>query len=77
MDGGVRRGTDVFKALALGARAVFVVAPSCSALPTAYANNLKRPRILNDELKHAMLFSGTASLATLGASCCRAYCLSD
>ena len=27
MDGGVRKGTDVFKALALGARAVFLGRP--------------------------------------------------
>ena len=28
MDGGVRRGTDVFKALAVGARAVFIGRPA-------------------------------------------------
>lgn len=28
MDGGVRRGTDVFKALAMGARAVFIGRPA-------------------------------------------------
>jgi isopentenyl diphosphate isomerase/L-lactate dehydrogenase-like FMN-dependent dehydrogenase len=28
-DGGVRRGTDVFKALALGASAVILAAPMC------------------------------------------------
>lgn len=27
-DGGIRRGTDVFKALALGAKAVMVIIPS-------------------------------------------------
>lgn len=32
MDGGVRSGTDVFKALALGARAVFIGRPAIYAL---------------------------------------------
>jgi len=32
MDGGVRTGTDVLKALALGARAVFIGRPALYAL---------------------------------------------
>ena len=32
VDGGVRLGTDVFKALALGARAVFIGRPAIYAL---------------------------------------------
>ncbi len=32
IDGGVRNGTDVFKALAVGAKAVFVGRPICWAL---------------------------------------------
>ena len=38
MDGGVRRGTDVFKALALGAKAVFLGRPILWGL--AYQVNL-------------------------------------
>ncbi|KAG6961231.1 hypothetical protein JG688_00009209 [Phytophthora aleatoria] len=67
MDGGVRRGTDVFKALALGARAVFVGRPVLFGLAhSGEAGVSSVLRILNDELKHAMLFSGTASLADIG-----------
>ncbi|KAF1786191.1 Aldolase-type TIM barrel [Phytophthora cactorum] len=67
MDGGVRRGTDVFKALALGARAVFVGRPVLFGLAhSGKAGVSSVLRILNDELKHAMLFSGTASLADIG-----------
>ncbi|KAI9916663.1 hypothetical protein PsorP6_017903 [Peronosclerospora sorghi] len=78
LDGGVRRGTDVFKALALGARAVFLGRPILFGLAHSVrgiwyrliqwmgedgvANVL---RILNNELKHAMLFSGTATLADI------------
>ena len=32
MDGGVRHGTDIFKALALGAKAVFIGRPAIYAL---------------------------------------------
>ncbi|KAI9983240.1 hypothetical protein PInf_007169 [Phytophthora infestans] len=59
MDGGVRRGTDVFKALALGACAIFVGRPGEAGVSSVL-------RVLNAELKHAMLFAGTASLADIG-----------
>ncbi|KAK1937933.1 Peroxisomal (S)-2-hydroxy-acid oxidase GLO5 [Phytophthora citrophthora] len=67
MDGGIRRGTDVFKALSLGARAVFIGRPVLFGLAhSGEAGVLSVLRILNNELKHAMLFSGTASLADIG-----------
>ncbi|KAF1781435.1 Aldolase-type TIM barrel [Phytophthora cactorum] len=67
LDGGVRRGTDVFKALALGARAVFLGRPVLFGLAHSGEAGVSNVlRILNDELKHAMLFSGTAKLADIG-----------
>lgn len=67
MDGGVRRGTDVFKALALGARAVFIGRPVLWGLSHSGEDGvLSVLRILNEELKHAMLFAGTKSLADIG-----------
>uniref|UniRef100_A0AAV1UZM8 FMN hydroxy acid dehydrogenase domain-containing protein n=1 Tax=Peronospora matthiolae TaxID=2874970 RepID=A0AAV1UZM8_9STRA len=67
MDGGIRRGTDVFKALALGARAVFLGRPVLFGLAhSGEAGVSSVLRILNEELKHVMLFSGTASLADIG-----------
>uniref|UniRef100_K3X2I6 FMN hydroxy acid dehydrogenase domain-containing protein n=1 Tax=Globisporangium ultimum (strain ATCC 200006 / CBS 805.95 / DAOM BR144) TaxID=431595 RepID=K3X2I6_GLOUD len=66
LDGGVRRGTDVFKALALGARAVFVGRPVLWGLShSGEAGVSSVLEILNDELKHAMLFSGTRQLADI------------
>ncbi|CAH0516643.1 unnamed protein product [Peronospora belbahrii] len=67
MDGGVRRGTDVFKALALGARAVFLGRPILFGLAHSGEEGVSNVlRLLNEELKHAMLFSGTAKLADIG-----------
>lgn len=42
MDGGVRRGTDVFKALALGARAVLVGRPYLWGLAVAGEEGVRR-----------------------------------
>jgi (S)-2-hydroxy-acid oxidase len=51
-DGGVRRGTDVFKALALGANCVFIGRPVLYGLAVnGQAGVEKVLTILNDELK--------------------------
>ena len=59
VDGGIRRGTDVLKALALGARAVLVGRPVVFALaaggPLAVARCL---RLLRDEFEIAMALCG-------------------
>ncbi|KAJ2834573.1 Lactoylglutathione lyase [Coemansia furcata] len=63
LDGGVRRGTDVFKALALGASAVFLGRPVLWAL--AYDGERGVAQMLatiNDELRLAMALAGCASL---------------
>ena len=63
LDGGVRRGTDVLKALALGARAVFVGRPALWGLAYAGEAGVRAVwNILNKELELAMALSGTATV---------------
>lgn len=58
-DGGVRRGTDVLKALALGARAVFLGRPILWALAAGGKVGVEKVLdIMNEELKEAMLCTG-------------------
>ena len=63
MDGGIRRGTDIFKALALGATAVCVGRPYLYGLG-AYGEKgvAKVLAILDSELQRTMQFAGTTSL---------------
>ena len=64
VDGGIRRGTDVLKALALGARAVLIGRPYVHALAVAGARGVAHAlRLLRDELEIAMALSGCATLA--------------
>ena len=59
MDGGVRRGTDVLKALAMGARAVFIGRPVLWGLAYNGQEGVERVlQILRDELNTAMMLSG-------------------
>ncbi len=66
VDGGIRRGTDVLTALALGARAVLVGRPIVAALsvdgPQGVAHAL---RLLRDELEIAMALSGVTTLSAV------------
>lgn len=69
MDGGIRRGTDVVKAIALGANAVLVGKPVCFGLACAGAEGVtKVMEILRNELKLAMALTGKATLASLDRS---------
>lgn len=64
VDGGIRRGTDVLKALALGARAVLIGRPILWALSLHGADGVKTVlQHLRTELVHAMQLTGTARLA--------------
>ena len=64
VDGGIRRGTDVLKAVALGARAVLVGRPYVHALACAGALGVAHVlRLLRDELEIAMALCGCATLA--------------
>lgn len=66
VDGGIRRGTDVLKALALGAQGVLIGRPQVHALaaegPLGVARLL---RILRDELQVAMALTGCANIADI------------
>jgi 4-hydroxymandelate oxidase len=64
VDGGIRRGTDVLKAIALGADAVLVGRPHVHALAVAGAHGVAHVlRLLRDELEIAMALCGIAQLA--------------
>jgi 4-hydroxymandelate oxidase len=68
VDGGVRRGTDVIKALALGARAVLVGRPVLWALATGGAEGVTSVlRDLVDELELAMALCGCPALGDVTA----------
>ena len=69
VDGGIRRGTDVLKAVALGAHAVMVGRPVVHALASGGAPAVARMvRLLRDELEMAMALTGCRTLADAGAS---------
>jgi 4-hydroxymandelate oxidase len=64
VDGGIRRGTDVLKAVALGASAVLVGRAPLFALAAAGPQGVAQAlRWLRDELEIALALSGCASLA--------------
>ena len=69
VDGGIRRGSDVLKAIALGARAVLIGRPIlwglCVAGEQGATNVLK---ILRRELDEAMLLCGCTKLSDIDRS---------
>jgi 4-hydroxymandelate oxidase len=66
LDGGVRRGTDVLKALALGASAVMIGQPIMHALAVAGAVGvLHLLTILRAELEVAMALTGCATISDI------------
>ena len=72
LDGGVRRGTDVAKALALGASAVLVGRPSIWGLAVDGEAGVKRVlELLRDELELAMALLGCNAIADLGPNVLR------
>ncbi len=63
VDGGIRRGSDVFKALALGAQAVLVGRPCLHGLAVAGAPGVAHVlRLLRDELEMTMALCGCRDL---------------
>lgn len=66
IDGGIRRGTDVLKALAYGAKAVLIGRPYLHGLGVAGAEGVTRVvNILRQEFEMAMALSGRASLRSI------------
>ncbi len=64
MDSGIRRGTDILKAVALGARAVLIGRPYLYGLACGGAEGVARViSILRRELEMAMVLSGRQRLA--------------
>jgi 4-hydroxymandelate oxidase len=69
VDGGVRRGTDVFKALALGANAVGIGRPYIWGLGAFGQQGVERTLdILNNELRLAMAGCGTRNVKEITAA---------
>ena len=66
LDGGIRRGTDILKALALGARAVLVGRPVLWGLAVDGARGVQQVlSILHTELERAMKLAGCPTLASI------------
>lgn len=70
VDGGVRSGTDIAKALALGARAVLVGRPQMHALAVAGMPGVAHMiHLLRTELEATMAQLGCPTVAQLGPEC--------
>ncbi len=66
LDGGIRRGTDILKALALGARAVLVGRPILWGLVVDGASGVQQVlSILHTELERAMKLAGCPTIASI------------
>jgi isopentenyl diphosphate isomerase/L-lactate dehydrogenase-like FMN-dependent dehydrogenase len=69
LDGGIRRGTDILKALALGARAVLVGRPILWGLAVNGAEGVSHVlEILRAELELAIALAGRPTLASIDRS---------
>jgi isopentenyl diphosphate isomerase/L-lactate dehydrogenase-like FMN-dependent dehydrogenase len=69
VDGGIRRGTDILKALALGARAVLIGRPAIWGLTVDGSNGVENVlEILRNELALAMALAGCSNLEMIDRS---------
>jgi 4-hydroxymandelate oxidase len=70
IDGGFRRGTDILKALALGARGVLVGRPICWGLATAGAEGVARVlEMMTNELYRAMMLTNVPDASNVPTDC--------
>jgi 4-hydroxymandelate oxidase len=69
VDGGIRRGTDILKALALGATGVLIGRPYLHGVAAAGADGVARViGILRQELRSAMALTGRTKVAQIDPS---------
>lgn len=69
VDGGIRRGTDILKALALGAHAVLIGRPVIWGLTASGATGVQQMlELLRSELELAMTLAGCSNLNTIDRS---------
>ncbi|NXM85204.1 HAOX2 oxidase, partial [Oenanthe oenanthe] len=67
VDGGIRKGSDVLKALALGAKCVFIGRPALWGLAYKGEEGLQDVlRILQDEFRLSMALAGCARVSEIG-----------
>ena len=70
MDSGIRRGSDIFKALALGASAVLIGRPVMWGLVVNGAQGASHVlRMLRDELEVTMVLAGCRTIADITRDC--------
>lgn len=70
LDSGVRRGADIFKAIALGANAVLIGRPQIYSLAVAGALGVAHMlRLLREELEVTMALTGCATLQDINSNC--------
>jgi len=69
VDGGIRRGTDILKAIAMGATAAAIGRPQLWGLTVGGQSGVERVlELLRDELSLAMALAGSRSIAEIDAS---------
>lgn len=70
LDSGIRRGSDIIKAIALGANAVLIGRPQAFALAVAGALGVAHMlRLLKEELEITMALCGCAQIADINRDC--------
>jgi (S)-mandelate dehydrogenase len=70
VDGGVRRGSDIVRALALGAQAVLIGRPTLYAAAAGGADGIRRClEILVDDMHRTLAQMGRASIAEVDPDC--------